>query len=88
MAIVSLEQRVARLESILGLNATKSRQANANIAATESDYTATRNYTVGELILIDNTLYKVTKNVPNGGSIVPNGNVVATKLSAEIADKS
>lgn len=58
------------------------------IAPVEVTYTATRNYTVGNLLIVDNTLYKVTANIANGGVITPNTNVVATTLSEVIASLS
>jgi len=54
------------------------------IAPVEVTYTATRNYTTGNLLIVDNTLYKVTANIANGGTITPNTNVVATTLSEVI----
>lgn len=58
------------------------------IAPTEATYTATRNYTTGELLIVKNILYKVTSNIANGGTITPNTNVLATTLSEVIASLS
>ena len=58
------------------------------IAPVEVTYMATRNYTVGQLLIVDNTLYKVTANIANGGTITPNTNVTATTLSEVIASLS
>ena len=55
------------------------------IAPVEQTYKATRNYTAGELLIVNNVLYKVTANIANGGTITPNTNVTATTLSAVIA---
>lgn len=55
------------------------------IAPTEVGYTATQNYTTGALLIVNNTLYKVTSNIANGGAITPNTNVVATTLSEIIS---
>jgi hypothetical protein len=55
------------------------------IAPTEKAYKATRNYTVGSLLIVDNILYKVTSAIANGGNITPNTNVTATTLAAVIA---
>lgn len=57
---------------------------NAIIAPTEEGFTATRNYTVNDLVIVADTLYKVTANIQNGGTITPNSNVTATTLSALI----
>lgn len=58
------------------------------IAPVETAYMATRNYTVGQLLIVDNTLYKVTVNIANGGTITAGTNVVATTLSEVIASLS
>ena len=55
------------------------------LAPVESTYTATRNYTTGQLLIVGNTLYKVTANIANGGNITPNTNVTATTLSEVIS---
>jgi len=85
MAVISLEQRLARLESILGVERTGAREDKKNLAPIEYSHVATRNYTVGQLLIVDNVLYKVTSNIPNGGTIVEGKNVVATALSEVIA---
>lgn len=54
------------------------------IAPTESG-TASRNYTVGSLLIMGNVLYKVTANIANGGTITPGTNVTATTLSEVIS---
>lgn len=58
------------------------------IAPVEVAYTATRNYTTGQLLIVDNTLYKVTANIANGGTITAGTNVLATTLSEVIASLS
>ena len=55
------------------------------IAPTEKTATASRNYTAGSLLIMNNTLYKVTANIANGGTITPNTNVTATTLSEIIS---
>lgn len=85
MAIVSLEQRVARIENILGIERTRAREDKKNLASTESSHVATRNYTAGELLIVDNVLYNVTSNIPNGGTIIEGKNVIKTSLSEVIA---
>ena len=81
MAIVSLEQRVAKIENVLGIEKTQAREDKKNLASTESSHVATRNYTTGELLIVDNVLYKVTSNIPNGGTIIEGKNVMKTSLS-------
>ena len=57
---------------------------NAIIAPTEEGFTATRNYTVNDLLIVADTLYKVTANIASGSAITPNSNVTATTLSTLI----
>lgn len=85
MTIISLEQRVARIENILGIERTRAREDKKNLASTESSHVATRNYTAGELLIVDNVLYNVTSNIPNGGTIIEGKNVIKTSLSEVIA---
>lgn len=54
------------------------------IAPTEEGFKATRNYTVNDLLIVNNVLYKVTANIANGGTITVNTNVQQTTLSALI----
>lgn len=54
------------------------------IAPVESSYTATQNYSVGDYLIVDYKLYKVTAAIANGGTITPNTNVTATTIMAEI----
>ena len=81
MAIVSLEQRVTKIEGVLGIEKMQAREDKKNIASTESSHVATRNYTAGELLIVDNVLYKVASNIPNGGTIIEGKNVMKTSLS-------
>ncbi|MBR2707324.1 MAG: hypothetical protein IKE74_08860 [Mogibacterium sp.] len=57
---------------------------NNIIAPTEADFVATRNYTVNDLVIVADTLYKVTANIASGSAITPNSNVQQTTLSALI----
>lgn len=57
---------------------------NSVIAPTEADFVATRNYTVNDLVIVNDTLYKVTANIATGSAITPNSNVTQTTLSALI----
>ena len=54
------------------------------IAPVEQVFKATRNYTVGSYLIVNNQLYKVTSAIANGGTITPNTNVTATTIMAEI----
>lgn len=54
------------------------------IAPTEKLYKATKNYSVGDYLIIKNQLYKVTSAITTGATIIPNTNVTATTIMAEI----
>ena len=54
------------------------------IAPVEKSFTATRNYTVGSFVIVNNQLYKVKSAISSGGTITPNSNVTATTIMAEI----
>ena len=56
-------------------------QAAGFAGPSESDFVASRNYTKGEIIVIDNGLYSVTANIASGSRIIPYRNVVKTNLS-------
>lgn len=73
-----------RADTVLYADKLAKRQS-AMIAPVETSYTATRNYTTGQLLIVDNTLYKVTANIANGGSITVGTNVIATTLSEVIS---
>ena len=72
------ENQVAKLDGL-------PKDFSTLIAPTEKTNTATRNYTAGSLLIIDNVLYKVTANIANGGTITVGRNVTATTLAEVIA---
>ena len=56
-------------------------QAAGFAGPSESAFVASRNYTKGEIIVIENGLYSVTANIASGSRIIPYLNVVKTNLS-------
>ena len=54
------------------------------IAGVEATMTATKNYTTGDLLVVGDSLYKVTVNIANGGSIIPGTNVTATTVAEQL----
>ena len=54
------------------------------IAPTEVTFIATRNYSVGNYLIVKNQLYKATSAISTGGTITPDSNVTATTIMAEI----
>lgn len=56
------------------------------VAPSEKEFTATKNYVSGSMLLIDGTLYKAVRNIPRGSKIVPNLNAVKTNISDVITE--
>ena len=54
------------------------------IAPTEKAYKATRNYTVGSFLIVNNQLYKVTAAIANNGAITPGTNCTATTIAEQL----
>lgn len=55
------------------------------IAAVEASATATANYVTGDLVIVGDTLCKVTENIAAGGTITDGVNVRETTVAAELA---
>lgn len=58
------------------------------IAAREDSNTATRAYTVGDLIFIGTALYKATGDIAAGALIVPGTNVRGTTIEAQLGGQA
>ena len=50
-------------------------------APAETAFVASRNYAVGEMLIVDSTLYKVVRNIATGQKITPYLNVIRTDLA-------
>lgn len=61
--------------------ASQIRQAAGFAGSSETTFIASRNYTKGEIVVIENTMYAVTANIGRGSRIIPNLNVSATNLA-------
>ena len=59
-------------------------KAKTIIAGVEAGFTATKNYTTGNLLIVGDDLYKVTANIANGGAITPNTNVTKTTVAEQL----
>ena len=57
----------------------------AMLAATETNMTATHNYSVGDLLTVGGVLYAVTTNIANGGAITEGINVMPTTMAEQLA---
>lgn len=55
------------------------------IAPTEVTYKATRAYTTGRLLIVNNILYKATTSIASGATLTVGTNIVATTLDEVIA---
>jgi len=54
------------------------------IAGVETGFNATKNYTVGNLLIVGDNLYRVTANIANGSAIAVNTNVVQTTVAEQL----
>lgn len=59
--------------------------ATSMLAGTETAMTATRNYSVGDLLAVGGVLYAVTAAIPSGGAIAPGVNVTPTTMAEQLA---
>ncbi len=50
-------------------------------APVEAAFMASRNFSVGEMLIIDSTLFRVVRNIARGQKITPYLNVVKTDLA-------
>lgn len=63
----------------------ESQQATRSlIAGIETTTTATKNYSIGDLLIVGDALYKVTSAIANGGTITPGTNVTATTVAEQL----
>lgn len=56
----------------------------ADIATVQNTTTASKNYAVGEFLILNGQLYKVTSAIATGATIIVGSNVVATTVEAEL----
>lgn len=57
-----------------------------NFATVESSTTASRAYKIGEYLVLNNHLYRVTAAIASGGTITPGTNCVQTTVGDEVAN--
>lgn len=61
--------------------------ARGDFATIETSTTASKAYAVGDFLLLNGVLYKVTAAIAQGGAIASGTNVVATTIGDEVAEK-
>lgn len=66
-------------------NQTAIAQNRGMIAGSEDSATASKGYSAGEFLIYNNTLYKVTADIAQGGAITPGTNVTATTVGEVLA---
>lgn len=54
------------------------------ISGVETSYTATKNYAIGNYVIVNDTLYKVTAAIATGATIAPGTNCVATTVAEQL----
>ena len=60
------------------------RATRSLIAGIETEMVATKNYSAGDLLIVGDTLYKVTTNIANAGAITVGTNVTATTVAEQL----
>lgn len=70
LVVQALEQRITKTQSI--------------IAGVESSTTASKNYSIGNLLIQGDNLYKVTSAIANGAEIIVGTNVAATTVAEQL----
>ena len=60
------------------------RATRSLIAGIETEMTATKNYSTGDLLIIGDKLYKATTNIGNGNAITVGTNVTATTVAEQL----
>ena len=60
------------------------RATRSLIAGIETEMVATKNYSIGDLLIVGDTLYKVTANIANGSAITVGTNITATTVAEEL----
>ena len=58
------------------------------ITSREDEFVATKNYSVGDLVIIEDTLYEVTSAIANEETIVVGTNVMATDIETQLDKKA
>ena len=60
------------------------RATRSLISGIEIAMKATKNYNIGDLLIVGDSLYKVTANISNGGNITVGTNVIATTVAEQL----
>lgn len=60
----------------------------SDLASVEESTTASKDYAVGEYLVLEGVLYEVTAEISSGATITPNTNVIATTVAAELEKKA
>lgn len=67
-----------------GLTANMGNKLAGDIATVQTSNTATRNFAVGEYIVYNGIMYKVTTAIASGGTLTPGTNLTATNAGAQL----
>lgn len=60
---------------------------NSSVASVESGYTASKNYTAGDLIVVGSTIYEATQSIASGEILAVGTNIAATTLEVLLEAK-
>ena len=76
------------VHDVIARTAASTAATASSIANVENSTTATRNYAIGEYLIYNKVVYRVTSAITAGDTIVIGTNVVATTITAEIVRDS
>lgn len=82
--IPGIDESIGNLQdNINDLESAEDKLAKA-ISTNEETMTATKNYAVGDLVMVNNQLYRVTSPIASGSTLTPSVNVITTTIGAEL----
>lgn len=79
---------VSDLKNAIEQNVESIADTQSMIATVEATTTASKNYSVGDLLVYDGKLYKVTSAIATGATIIAGSNVTQTTVETQIASAS
>jgi hypothetical protein len=89
ISVIDIGDGIERnVHDVIARTAASTAATASSIANVENSTTATRNYAIGEYLIYNKVVYRVTSAITAGDTIVIGTNVVATTLTAEIVRDS
>ena len=83
-----ITEEITDLSNAIDANEEVVADTQSMIATVEATTTASKNYAVGDLLVYDGKLYKVTSAIATGATIIAGSNVTQTTVANQIASSS